>query len=131
MTAIISGHGKPSSKRIISALKSHIKEGSHIIHDGDHFHNKLIRQLKCTEEVYKANSKDPFILSTCASSAWISIAFKAISTGSSIFTEQTVTKTDGQKQNAYYVIYYFQEQDLPVRISEKSCVYFKKKTSMP
>lgn len=62
MVAIISGHGKPSSKRIMAALKDHIKQGSHIIHDGDHSHNKLIKELKCSEEVYKANSKDPIYL---------------------------------------------------------------------
>ena len=58
MVAIISGHGKPSSKRIIEALKSHIKEGSHIIHDGDRSHYKLIKELNCTETIYKANCKD-------------------------------------------------------------------------
>lgn len=62
MVAIISGHGKPSSRRIISALKSHIKEGSHIIHDGDHSHYKLIKELNCSEEFYKANSNDPLYL---------------------------------------------------------------------
>ena len=45
MVAIISGHGKPSSKRIIKALKSHIKKGSIIVHDGEHSHYKLIEEL--------------------------------------------------------------------------------------
>ena len=62
MVAIISGHGKPSSGRIMAALESHITEGSHIIHDGDHSHYKLIEKLRCTEEVYKANSNDSFYL---------------------------------------------------------------------
>ena len=62
MVAIISGHGKPSSKRIIKALGSHIKPGSHIIHDGDHSHYKLIKELNCTEELYKANVKDTVYL---------------------------------------------------------------------
>lgn len=57
MVAIISGHGKPSSRRIINALKSHIKEGSTIIHDGDHSHYKLIEQLRAKEEFYKAGAK--------------------------------------------------------------------------
>ena len=59
MVAFISEHGKPSSKRIINALGSHITEGSYIIHDGDKSHNKLIRILNCTSEVYIANNKDP------------------------------------------------------------------------
>ena len=58
MVAIISGHGKPSSKRIIEALGSHIKEGSTIVHDGDHSHYKLINSLNCKEEVYKAIKTD-------------------------------------------------------------------------
>lgn len=57
MIAIISGHGKPSSKRIIKALKSHIKEGSTIIHDGEHAHYKLIEELNAKEEFYKADTK--------------------------------------------------------------------------
>lgn len=56
MVAVIKGHGKPSSKRIIDALKSHIKEGSTIIHDGDHSHYKLIEELHAKEEFYKANT---------------------------------------------------------------------------
>lgn len=58
MVAIIAGHGKPSSKRIIKALKSHIKENSTIIHDGEHAHYKLIEDLKAEEEYYKANIKN-------------------------------------------------------------------------
>lgn len=57
MVAIISGHGKPSSKRVVNALKSHIKEGSTIVHDGDHAHCKLIEELHAKEEIYKANTK--------------------------------------------------------------------------
>ena len=62
MVAIISGHGKPSSKRIIKALKTHIKQGSNIIHDGDHSHQQLIDELNCTDEIYKANNKDDYYL---------------------------------------------------------------------
>lgn len=58
MVAIISGHGKPSSKRIYEALHIHIQEGSTIIHDGDRSHDYLIEKLKCKEEFYKANSRD-------------------------------------------------------------------------
>ena len=62
MVAIIAGHGKPSSKRILKALKPHIKEGSKIVHDGEHAHYKLIEELKCTEQYVKANTKDPYYL---------------------------------------------------------------------
>lgn len=58
MIAVISGHGKPSSKRIITALKDHIKEGSVIVHDGDRSHAGLIALLNCKEELYKANKTD-------------------------------------------------------------------------
>lgn len=58
MVAVISGHGKPSSKRIVDALKSHIKEGSTIVHDGDHSHYELISLLNCKEEFYKAIKTD-------------------------------------------------------------------------
>ncbi len=59
MVAIISGHGKPSSKRIKDALESHIVKGSTIIHDGDRSHNALIRKLGCVSKVYKTDSRDP------------------------------------------------------------------------
>ena len=59
MVAIISGHGKPSSKRIKDALKSHITKDCHIIHDGDRSHNALIRETGCTSEVYKSDTRDP------------------------------------------------------------------------
>ena len=62
MMAVISEHGKPSSRRIIKALESHIKQGSHIIHDGNHSHHKLIEKLNCSEEVYKASAKDTVYL---------------------------------------------------------------------
>lgn len=58
MLAVVSGHGKPSSKRITDALKGHILPGSLIVHDGDHSHYKLIKELNCEEEVYKANKRD-------------------------------------------------------------------------
>lgn len=58
MIAIISGHGKPSSSRIMKALGNHIQEGSTIVHDGDFSHMKLINDKKCKEEFLKANIKD-------------------------------------------------------------------------
>ena len=62
MVAIISGHGKPSLRRIMNALESHITPGSLIIHDGDHSHYKLIEKLGCRSQIYKANSRDPYYL---------------------------------------------------------------------
>ena len=62
MVAVISGHGKPSSRRIMNALSCHIKEGSHIIHDGDRSHNRLIESLRCTSDTYKADTKDTVYL---------------------------------------------------------------------
>ena len=59
MVAIISGHGKPSSKRIKDALQSHVTPGCHIIHDSDCSHNALIKATGCTSSVYKADSRDP------------------------------------------------------------------------
>lgn len=56
--AKICGHGKPTSNEIYKALKDHIKPGSTIVHDGEHAHYKLIQELKCVDEFYKANTKD-------------------------------------------------------------------------
>lgn len=47
---------KPSNKSTWNALGKHIKKGSHLIHDGEKSHNKLTRDLKLTEEVYKSES---------------------------------------------------------------------------
>lgn len=57
MVAIISGHGKPSSRRIKKALLSHIEQGSTLIHDGDKSHNELVELLHCTSEIYKSTDK--------------------------------------------------------------------------
>ena len=62
MIAKISGHGKPSSKRIKETLKQHIRKKSHIIHDGERSHSKLINELNCTEELIKANINDSYYL---------------------------------------------------------------------
>ena len=43
---------KPSDRSTWKALGSHIKEGSHLIHDGERSHGILIRNLKLTETVY-------------------------------------------------------------------------------
>lgn len=43
---------KPSDKSTWTALGSHIKRKSHIIHDGERSHGILIRELELTSEVY-------------------------------------------------------------------------------
>lgn len=57
MVAVLSGHGKPSAKRIRKALLSHIERGSTIVHDGEKGHNELIEALNCTSAVYKSEDK--------------------------------------------------------------------------
>lgn len=66
MVAVISGHGKPSSRRIYKALKTHIQEGVTIIHGGDRSHDYLIEKLNCKSEVYKANTRDSYYLKNMA-----------------------------------------------------------------
>ena len=44
---------KPSDTSTWDALGSHIKPGSHLIHDGERSHGVLIRNLNLSEEVYK------------------------------------------------------------------------------
>ncbi len=64
--AVISGHGKPSGKRIYETLKDHIIEGSTVIHDGERAHNTLIRKLKLVSQPYKADIKDTEYLENMA-----------------------------------------------------------------
>lgn len=56
--AVICGHGKPSSERILQALENHIVRGSTIVHDEDTSHNALIKKLDLVSEVYIADTKD-------------------------------------------------------------------------
>lgn len=43
---------KPSLRSTWKALGSHIRQGSHLIHDGEHSHSVLIEGLSLTSEVY-------------------------------------------------------------------------------
>lgn len=43
---------KPSSRSTWKAIGSHIREGSHLIHDGERSHSILINELNLTSEVY-------------------------------------------------------------------------------
>jgi len=49
------GFGKPSTQRVLDAYGSHIERGSHLIHDMEKAHRKLVENLGLNEEVY--NSK--------------------------------------------------------------------------
>jgi transposase-like protein len=49
------GLGKTSSTRTMAAFKGHIKPGSHLVHDMEKSHRRLVRKLNLTEEAY--NSK--------------------------------------------------------------------------
>jgi len=64
--AMICGHGKPSSERILEALKDHIVPGSTLVHDGEQAHNALIRELNLVDEAYKADPKDKNYLENMA-----------------------------------------------------------------
>ena len=64
--AVICGHGKPSSERILEALKDHIVPESTLVHDGEQAHNALIRELNLVDEAYKADLKDKNYLENMA-----------------------------------------------------------------
>lgn len=57
---IVEYTSKPSDSSTWQALGIHIKKGSHLIHDGERSHGKLIRELNLTSEVYP--TKDTKIL---------------------------------------------------------------------
>lgn len=48
------GMGKPSMTSVYNALKAHIKPGSHIIHDGEKAHTRLISELGLLSTVHKS-----------------------------------------------------------------------------
>ena len=45
---------KPSNRSTWNSFGSHIREGSKLIHDGEHSHSVLIRRLHLTSEVYSS-----------------------------------------------------------------------------
>lgn len=51
---IVENTSKPSDSSTWKAFGNHIKEGSHLIHDGERSHGILIRKLKLTSEVYSS-----------------------------------------------------------------------------
>jgi hypothetical protein len=53
---MLEGIGKPSQKKTLEAFTSHIEHGSHIIHDGDSAHNKLIKQLSLKSTVHPSKA---------------------------------------------------------------------------
>lgn len=52
---IVENTSKPSDASTWKALGSHIKKGSHLIHDGEKSHGVLIRKLGLTSEVYPSD----------------------------------------------------------------------------
>lgn len=52
VVCLVCGRGKPSGKGQIEFMKEHIEKGSHLIHDGENSHNKLIKQLDLVSEVH-------------------------------------------------------------------------------
>lgn len=64
--AVVSENGKPSTKRINGALKTHIGRGSTIVHDCEKAHNALVRDLGLVDERYKAVTTDPVYLEQMA-----------------------------------------------------------------
>lgn len=55
--------GKPSTKRIRAALRSHLAEGTRsCVHDKERAHNGVIADKGCASEAYKADVGDPAYL---------------------------------------------------------------------
>ena len=52
MLIAVENASKPSNKSTWESYGSHIKEGSHLIHDDEHSHGILIEKLHLTESVY-------------------------------------------------------------------------------
>lgn len=53
--AIVEGFGKTSTKKTEISFKTHIKEGSKLIHDGEKAHRKLIKSLNLIDESYNSS----------------------------------------------------------------------------
>ena len=49
---VFEGYGKTSKKKTLDAFSSHIKEGSHLIHDKEEGHSALVYKLGLTDEAY-------------------------------------------------------------------------------
>ena len=56
--AEIIGNGHISYKQCLNSYGKHIKVGSHIIHDGIFSHDRLIKELKATDEIWKSIVKE-------------------------------------------------------------------------
>jgi hypothetical protein len=64
--AIVSGNGKPSTKRIDKALKRHIRRSSTVVRDREKAHNALARDLGLVDERHEAVTTDPVCLERMA-----------------------------------------------------------------
>lgn len=49
---IFEGNGKTSARKTLEAFSSHIKEGSHLVHDKEAAHGLLVSMLNLTDESY-------------------------------------------------------------------------------
>lgn len=56
--AKVVGKGHITAKQCIDSYGKHIKHGSHIVHDGIFSHDKLIKCLESTEEIWKSVLKE-------------------------------------------------------------------------
>lgn len=52
------GKGHITSKQCLDSYGKHIEKGSHLIHDGTFSHDKLIKELELTDEIWKPIIKD-------------------------------------------------------------------------
>jgi len=49
---LVEGVGRPTSKSTLDTFKTHIKQGSTLIHDGDAAHNRLVKLLKLKSVIH-------------------------------------------------------------------------------
>lgn len=58
VVCIAEGFGKPSSKRTLAAMSTHMERGSILVHDGDNSHKALIELLDLSSEVHTTAETD-------------------------------------------------------------------------
>jgi transposase-like protein len=52
----VEGKGKPSQKKTIEAFRCHIESGSHLFHDDDNSHHRLVKELSLESTVYPSKT---------------------------------------------------------------------------
>jgi hypothetical protein len=53
---LVEGTGKPSQSKTMEAFRKHIKCGSHLIHDDDNSHRRLVKELSLGSTVYPSKT---------------------------------------------------------------------------